>query len=221
MVCVYASSIALTGHWAAQAPQSTQRSAEISHLSPTLLIASHGQTPMQFSHPIQSLLILWAIVIFSFFGLIQLYARKKILSTVFQHIVTPCVQTIFFLTMSAQPSHRSTNNAKTPVTDKLTLETVCKKRIRCLKTRQKRCRACLLLYRKRTYTPQKFKPAWKGLVVDLPKMLKGLTQRQPFCWFYSCEEVCVSPESKNTSACGSVGCLPKICSNSAKVAFWS
>ena len=34
-----------------------------------------------------------------------------------------------------------------------------KKRIRCLKTRKKRCRACLLLYRKRTYTPQKFKPA--------------------------------------------------------------
>lgn len=51
---------------------------------------------------------------------------KKILSTVFQHIVTPCVQTIFFLTMLAQPSHRSTNNARMTATDKLTLETVCK-----------------------------------------------------------------------------------------------
>ena len=160
-------------------------------------------------------------MIFSFFGLIQLYARKKFLSTVFQHIVTQCVQTIFFLTMSAHPSHRSTNNAKTPATDKLTFETVCKN-VSVASKRGKNavvhvclCNANAHIHHKNSNLPEK---VW---LLTCPKMLKGLTQRQPFFWFYCCEAGCVSPESKNTSACGSVGCLPKICSNSAKVAFWS
>ena len=55
---VYASSIAPTGHCAAQAPQSTQRSAAISNLPSPSLMASQGQTLWQPPQAIHSLLIL-------------------------------------------------------------------------------------------------------------------------------------------------------------------
>ena len=54
----YASSIALTGHCAAHAPQSTHTSGSITQTASFLLIASKGQTLMQFSHPMHSSVIL-------------------------------------------------------------------------------------------------------------------------------------------------------------------
>jgi len=53
-VDVYASSIALTGHCAAHAPQSTQRSALISYCPSPSKIASQGQTLWQLPQEMQS-----------------------------------------------------------------------------------------------------------------------------------------------------------------------
>lgn len=63
--------------------------------------------------------------------------------------------------MSAHPSHRSTNNAKTPATDKLTLETVCKNASVALKRGKNAvvhvclCNANAHIHRKNSNLPEK------------------------------------------------------------------